>query len=233
MLDIDVAALLRCCVARVRTTQVAAAGGHSGLPLTCSFALAKPFAGHSELTPCVPFPCRCPFRAAGGRVKDLAYDPAASGGAAGVLDAGYRAPIIRAAGKGHAAAGCAVWLWRPHGRLAAGQARGCIHPFACPRHACRGAWGGYAADRTGSITRAPALPAGGGRCPTGAVRCTASRPAAGPVQVMRPVPAWRRDGCARRACRSHQWMSPSIGRICRLFPILNSRFERFAAQPAR
>ena len=52
----------------------------------CSFALAKRFAGHGELTSCVPFPRRCPCERE-ARVKDRAYGPAAFGGAAGVLDA--------------------------------------------------------------------------------------------------------------------------------------------------
>jgi hypothetical protein len=125
----------------------------------CSFAPAGRFARHGELTPCVPFPRCCLFVRPGGPGQGPGFSPAGLAGAAGVLDAGDRAPIIRAAGKGHAAAGCACLVvaapWPACGR--AGP-RACIHPFACPRHACRGAWGGYAAGRAGSITRAPALP---------------------------------------------------------------------------
>ena len=73
-------------------------------PCELGFGAGALFAGHSELTPC-PFPAPLPIPCAReARVKDRAYGPAASGGAAGVLDAGDRAPIIRAAGKGHAAA---------------------------------------------------------------------------------------------------------------------------------
>jgi len=46
----------------------------------------------------------------------------------------------------------------------------------------------------------PRCRAGGAGARQGAVRCAASRPAAGPVQVMRPVPGGWRGGCARRAC---------------------------------
>lgn len=71
----------------------------------CNFASAEPFAGHCGLTPCVPFPRCCRSVRAGGRVKERAYGLAASGGTAGILDAGDYWPIIGAAVKGHAAAG--------------------------------------------------------------------------------------------------------------------------------
>jgi hypothetical protein len=169
----------------------------------CSFALAKPFAG------IVNWPRVSLSRAAAGPCAREApsqgpgFSPAGLAGAAGVLDAGDCAPIIGAAGKGHAGAGAGLCgCGSPMAGCGRAGPRGCIHPFADPRHACRGgAWGGYAAGRPGSITRGPrAAGPAGGRCPVGAVRCAASRPAAGPVQVMRPVPGGWRGGRAVRAC---------------------------------
>ena len=103
-----------------------------------------------------PLPVPCAREAPG---QGPGVSPAGQAGAAGVLDAGDRAPMIGAAGKGHAA-GCGLCgCGGPMAGLRPGSPAGCIHPFADPRHGCRGgAWGGYAAGRAESITRAPALP---------------------------------------------------------------------------
>jgi hypothetical protein len=169
----------------------------------CSFAPAGRFARHGELTPCVPFPRCCLFVRPGGPGQEPGFSPAGLAGAAGVLDAGDRAPIIRAAGKGHAAAGCACLVvaapWPACGR--AGP-RACIHPFASSPAClpgCMGRLRGWPGGVNHAGARAAGLAVAGAR--QGAVRCAASRPAAGPVQVMRPVPDGRRGGCARRACR--------------------------------
>ena len=89
-------------------------------------------------------------------------------------------------------------LWRPHGRLAAGQPAGCIHPFAGPRHACRGAWGGYAAGRAGSITRAPALPGRQQPVPGGGSTLHGLAPGRGPGPGHAACPG----RAARRMCPS-------------------------------
>ena len=136
--------------------------------------------------------CSCAREA---QVKDRASARPALAGAAGVLDAGDRAPVIRAAGKGHAAAGCACSVvGGPMARLRPGRPAGCIHPCACPRHACRGAWGGYAASRAGSITRAPALP--GQRQPVPGGGQYVARPRARPRARSRSCGLSRADGAA-------------------------------------
>ena len=100
--------------------------------------------------------CSCAREAWG---QGPGFSPAGLAGAAGVLDAGDRAPVIRGGGEGSRRGWvCVFGCGSPMAGLRPGRPAGCIHPFACPRHACRGAWGGYAAGRAGSITRAPALP---------------------------------------------------------------------------
>ncbi len=89
------------------------------------FRARRAVAGHGELTPCVPFPRCCLFVRPGGPGQGPGFSPAGLAGAAGVLDAGDRAPIIRAAGKGSRRGWvCVFGCGRPHGPLAAGQARG-------------------------------------------------------------------------------------------------------------
>jgi hypothetical protein len=68
--------------AAVRAGHDAHAGGVLG------FGVGALLAGRGELTPCVPFPSCCLFRARGrSRVKDPGFSPAGLAGAAGVLDA--------------------------------------------------------------------------------------------------------------------------------------------------
>jgi len=140
--------------------------------------------------------CSCAREA---RVKDRASARPAWPAPQASLDAGDRAPIIRAAGKGHAAAGraCSVVAapWPACGR--AGP-RACIHPFAGPRHACRGAWGGYAAGRAGSITRAPALPGRRQPVPGGGSTLHGLAPGRGPGPGHAACPG----RLARRMCPS-------------------------------
>jgi hypothetical protein len=158
--------------------------------------------GHGGLTSSVPslrLPIPCEREA---RVQDRAYGPAASGGAAGVLDAGDRTPIIRAAGKGHVAAGVGYAVvaapWPAGGRAAP---RAAYIPSRVPGMPAGVHGAGSRLAGRGQSRGRPRCRSGDGRRPAGAVRCTASRPAAGPVQVMWPVPGRRRGGCARRACR--------------------------------
>ncbi len=80
-------------------------------------------------------PRRCRVRASGRAGSRTGRSPAAGGGAGGVLDAGAREPMIKGLrGKGPCGSGFACMrLSSPHGRPAAGQPAGCIHPFVCPR----------------------------------------------------------------------------------------------------
>jgi len=123
-------------------------------------------------------------------------------GAAGVLDAGDRAPIIGAAGEGSRGGGC--WLCGCGSPMAGcGRAgpRACIHRFPDPRHACRGgAWAVTRLAGRGQSRGRPRCRVGGGRYPAGAVRCAASRPAACPVLVMRPVRAGRLGAGRASSC---------------------------------
>ena len=72
----------------------------------------------------LPFPRRCRVRASGGPGSRTGRSPAGVAGAAGVLDAGDRAPIIGGCGERLPRGWVCVYrLSAPHGRLAAGQAR--------------------------------------------------------------------------------------------------------------
>jgi hypothetical protein len=165
----------------------------------CSFAFAEPFAGHGELTWCVPFPRCCLFVRAGGPGQGPGVSPAGLAGAAGVLDAGDRAPIIRAAGEGSRRGWvCVFGCGGPMAGLRPGRPAGCIHPFACPGRACRGAWGGYAAGRAGSITRAPALPGRRWPAPGGGGTLRGLAPGCGPGPGHAACPG----RLARRMCPS-------------------------------
>ena len=165
----------------------------------CSFAPAERFAGHGELTPRVPFPRCCLFVRPGGPGQGPGFSPAGLAGAAGVLDAGDRAPIIRGGGEGSRRGWvCVFGCGGPMARLRPGRPAGCIHPFACPRHACRGAWGGYAASRAGSITRAPALPGRRQPVPGGGSTLHGLAPGRGPGPGHAACPG----RMARRMCPS-------------------------------
>jgi hypothetical protein len=109
----------------------------------------------------LPIPC-----AREAWVKDRASGPAAFGGAAGVLDAGDRAPMIRA-GKGHRAGWGLCGCWRPHGRLAAGQPRRAAYiPSRVPGMpaGCIGRLRGWAGgvNHAGARAAGPAVPVPGG-----------------------------------------------------------------------
>jgi hypothetical protein len=102
----------------------------------CGFAAAEVFAGHAELAPwlCLS-PRRCRVRASGLAGSRTGRSPAGVAGAGGVLDAGAREPMIVACGERvpcWSGLAC-VRLSSPHGRPAAGQPAGCVHPFVCPR----------------------------------------------------------------------------------------------------
>ena len=105
----------------------------------CGFALAGVFAGHVELARwlCLS-PRRCRVRASGWPGSRTGRSPAGVAGAGGVLDAGAREPMIEACGERPApqrvlrvlrVCGCR----HPTAGCPAGQAAGCIHPFAGPR----------------------------------------------------------------------------------------------------
>lgn len=84
-----------------------------------------------------------------------------------------------------------TWLWRPRGRVAAGQGTGLHISLRVSRQACRGgAWGGC--GWPGGVNHAGApqpVPAGGRTLGGLAAR------GAGPVQVTRPVRGgWLRGG---------------------------------------
>jgi hypothetical protein len=112
----------------------------------CGFALGMLFAGHGKLAPCLLSRTAAYSVRAGGWVKDRA-EPGRVSGAGGVLDAGAREPIIRAAGKEPRCLGAVVYavvcaprpVVRPGSPLAA-----FIPSFVPGVMCCRGAWGGFA-----------------------------------------------------------------------------------------
>ena len=152
------------------------------------------FAGHAELAPWLRLsPRRCRVRASGLAGSRTGRSPAAGGGAGGVLDAGAREPIIVACGErapavqGSRVCGCR----RPTAGLRPGSLLAAFIPSfvpGCPR----GAWGGFAPGRAGSITGAPAPPWGGGQNE----RRPRARPQARTGHAA--CPRWR----ARRTCPS-------------------------------
>ena len=159
----------------------------------CGFAVAEVFEGMRK------WPRGSPFLRAGARVRASGLAGSRTGrsrppggGAGGVLDAGAREPMIEACGEGPPLFRVRVYAvvvaprpLRPGSLLAA-----FIPSFVpgCPR----GAWGGFAPGRAGSITGAPAPPWSGGQ--------NGRRPRARPQARTghAACPRWR----ARRTCPS-------------------------------
>ena len=157
------------------------------------------FSGHDGMAHWLAFPDRCRVRVSGlaGQGPGGARP---RGGAAGVLEALVREPIMAGAGKGRGRVCGLCGYGRPIAGCPAGRPAGCLHPFGCAP-----AWraGGHGAvrvqGRAGPITfpfppPGPAPGAGyGGEHKT-------SRPRARPGRQL-TLPGWGRGGCARRAGR--------------------------------
>ena len=117
------------------------------------------------------------------RVRDRAFGPAASGGAAGVLDAPAGEPTMGWPGESPPGRGWGMELCAPQGRVGpAWQARWLPSSLrVCPGLAGRGAWGSTRQVRAGSITTTSAppgrAPGGGDRCGRGTDNEAAARPA--------------------------------------------------------
>ena len=177
---------------RVHSSLKERAGVKRGFGLR--FRGCRVFAGHAELAPwlCLS-PRRCRVRASGLAGSRTGRSPAAGGGAGGVLDAGAREPMIVACGEGPLLfQGSRVCGCR---RPTAGQRPGSLLAAFIPSFVpgCpRGAWGGFAPGRAGSITGAPAPPWGGGQNE----RRPRARPQARTGHAA--CPRWR----ARRTCPS-------------------------------
>jgi hypothetical protein len=91
-------------------------------------------------------------------------------------------------------------LWRPHGRLAAGQARR-LHTSLRRSPACLPGRMGLIRGWPGGVNHAGARAAGPAMAGARREHAGGLAPGRGPGQVMRPVPGGWRGGCARRACR--------------------------------
>ena len=154
------------------------------------------FCRHGGMALWLAFPDRCRVRASGlaGQGPGGARPRC---GAAGVLDALVREPMMAGAGKGRGRVHGLCGYGRPIAGCPAGRPAGCLHPFGCAPAWLAGGHGAGSRPGTGGANhisvRAAAAGAGGGEHKT-------SRPRARPGRQL-TLPGWWRGGCARRACR--------------------------------
>jgi hypothetical protein len=156
------------------------------------------FAGHGGMALWLAFPDRCRVRASGLAGQGPGGARPRSG-AAGVLDALDREPMMAGAGKGRGRVHGLCGYGRPIAGCPAGRPAGCLHPFGCApawRAGGHGAGSRPGAGGTNHISVPAAGPAGAG---CGGEHKT-SRSRARPGRQL-TLPGWWRGGCARRACR--------------------------------
>ena len=156
------------------------------------------FAGHGGMALWLAFPDRCRVRASGLAGQGPGGARPRSG-AAGVLDALVREPVMAGAGKGRGRVHGLCGYGRPIAGCPAGRPAGCLHPFGCAPAWRAGGHGAGSRPGTGGANHISVPAAGPAGAGCGGEHKT-SRPRARPGRQL-TLPGWWRGGCARRACR--------------------------------
>jgi hypothetical protein len=129
----------------------------------CRFCGGMAFAGHGGMALWLAFPDRCRVRVSGLAGQGPGGARPRSG-AAGVLDALVREPIMAGAGKGRGRVHGLCGYGRPIAGCPAGRPAGCLHPFGCAPAWRAGGHGAGSRPGTGGADHisVPAGPAGAG-----------------------------------------------------------------------